>query len=54
MFRAYLGIAVFLCGLVFFVISENMQEKDIAMIGFAIMLMGGGAALVPDKDPRNM
>ena len=51
--RAYAGIAVFLAGLVLFVVSENHQQKDIAAIGFAIMLMGGGAALVPDNDPRN-
>lgn len=53
MIRAYLGIAVFLIGFGVFVVSQRAGQKDIVVIGFAIMLMGGGATLVPDKDPRN-
>lgn len=54
MIRAYLGIAVFLIGFGVFVMCENARQTDIAAVGFAIMLMGGGIALIPDKDPRNM
>lgn len=51
--RAGLGIAIFLTGFLVFVVSERAAQTDITVIGFAIMLMGGGAALVPDNDPRN-
>jgi len=53
MARICVGIPVFLLGFCLFVACENMEQKDIAIVGFAIMLMGGGVALVPDRDPRN-
>lgn len=53
MARICVGIPVFLIGFALFVVQENEEQKEIAGIGFAIMLMGGGVALVPDRDPRN-
>lgn len=53
MMRAAVGIPVFLAGFGLFVLCENACQPDIVWIGFAIMLMGGGIALVPDRDPRN-
>jgi len=53
MARICVGIPVFLIGFILFVVQENEEQKEIAAVGFAIMLMGGGVALVPDRDLRN-
>ena len=53
MMRVAVGIPVFLTGFGLFVLCQNAAQPDIVAVGFAIMLMGGGTALVPDKDSRN-
>lgn len=52
MMRAAVGIPVFLAGFGLF-LCQNAAQPDIVAVGFAIMLMGGGIALVPDRDSRN-
>lgn len=53
MVRICVGIPVFLIGFILFVVQENEEQKEIATVGFAIMLMGGGVSLVPDRVDRN-